>query len=144
MNARIQGRTVENAFVIPNKALREGSYVFAADDLKLVRVPVKVLWQDDQNALIESGLEAGRLVVTTSLNSTLAGAKEKLSDPSLAQPSTTPETNETQQAEADAETTAPADQNSVPSEPNTVEASNSNGDSATEAMPTAEGASADN
>lgn len=144
VNARIQGRTVENAFVIPNKALREGSYVFAADDLKLVRVPVKVLWQDDQNALIESGLEAGRLVVTTSLNSTLAGAKVKLSDPSLAQPSTTPETNETQQAEADAETTEPADQNSVPSEPNTVEASNSNGDSATEAMPTAEGASADN
>ena len=83
-------------------------------------------------------------MVTTSLNSTLAGAKVKLSDPSLAQPSTTPETNETQQAEADAETTEPADQNSVPSEPNTVEASNSNGDSATEAMPTAEGASADN
>lgn len=141
VNARIQGRTVENAFVIPNKALREGSYVFAADDFKLVRVPVKVLWQDDQNALIESGLEAGRLVVTTSLNSTLAGAKVKLSDENLAQPSATPEASDTQQSETVPTTSEPVDQNSAPT---TVEASNNNGDSATESVPTAEGASADN
>ncbi|RBP49691.1 efflux RND transporter periplasmic adaptor subunit [Arenicella xantha] len=80
VTARIQGRTVNNAIVIPNKALREGSYVFVSQDLRLQRKPVKVIWQDDQNALIESGIESGDLVVTTSLNSTLAGAKVKLSE----------------------------------------------------------------
>lgn len=79
VNARIQGRVVENAMVIPNKALREGRYVFIASDLTLERRAVRVTWQDDENALIESGINAGDLVVTTSLNSTLAGAKVKLS-----------------------------------------------------------------
>ncbi len=80
VNANIQGRTVESAMVVPNKALREGNYVFVSQDQRLERRPVTVIWQDDQNALIESGLNAGDLVVTTSLNSTLAGAKVKFSD----------------------------------------------------------------
>lgn len=80
VNARIQGRVVENAMVIPNKALREGSYVFISSELTLERRAVRVIWQDDENALIESGINVGDLVVTTSLNSTLAGAKVKLSD----------------------------------------------------------------
>ena len=78
VNATIKGQTLENVVVIPNKALREGSYVFVSQDKTLVRTPVSVAWQDDQNALIESGLNTGDLVVTTSLNSTLAGAKVKL------------------------------------------------------------------
>lgn len=80
VNANIRGRIVKNAMVVPNKALREGNYVFVSQDERLVRRPVVVAWQDDQNALIQSGLNEGDLVVTTSLNSTLAGAKVKLSD----------------------------------------------------------------
>lgn len=80
VNATIQGRTIDDIIVIPNQAIREGNYVFASVDKKLVRKPVAIAWQDDQNALIESGLEVGDLVVTTSLNSTLAGAKVKFSN----------------------------------------------------------------
>jgi len=86
VNANIQGRTIENAVVVPNKSLREGSYVFVSQDQRLQRRPVTVTWQDDQNAVIESGLNAGELVVTTSLNSTLAGAKVKLPDSFLSEP----------------------------------------------------------
>lgn len=78
VNATIKGQILHDVVVIPNKALREGSYVFVAQDNILVRRPVVVAWQDDQNALIETGLELNDLVVTTSLNSTLAGAKVKL------------------------------------------------------------------
>ena len=80
VSARIQGRTIENVFVIPNKSIREGSYVYVVRDGKLAKQTINIQWQDDQNALIGSGITNGEQVVTTSLNSTLAGASAKLSD----------------------------------------------------------------
>ncbi|MFQ3247220.1 MAG: RND family efflux transporter MFP subunit [Arenicella sp.] len=77
VSARIQGRTIENVFVIPNKSIREGRYVYAVRDGKLAKQSINILWQDDQNALASDGIENGELVVTTSLNSTLAGASAK-------------------------------------------------------------------
>jgi RND family efflux transporter MFP subunit len=78
VSARIEGRTIENIFVIPNKSIREGSYVYAVREGKLAKQSIDILWQDDQNALISDGVEIDELVVTTSLNSTLAGASAKL------------------------------------------------------------------
>lgn len=80
VNARIQGRTIDNIYVIPNKSIREGSYIYTVRDQRLAKQNIQVLWQDDQNALISSGVNDGELVVTTSLNSTLAGARAKLPD----------------------------------------------------------------
>ena len=78
INARIQGRTIEDVFVIPNKSIREGTYTYTVRDERLAKQDVDILWQDDQNTLVRSGLNEGELVVTTSLNSTLAGAKARL------------------------------------------------------------------
>ena len=77
VNASIRGRTLENVITVPNKSLREGSYVFTSQDKKLVRSPVTLSWQDDRNAVIQDGISEGDIVVTTSLNSTLAGATVK-------------------------------------------------------------------
>ena len=85
VNARIQGRTVDNVFVIPNKSIREGSYVYVVRDEKLGKQSIDIVWQDDQYALVREGINDRELVVTTSLNSTLAGASAKLSDEVLAQ-----------------------------------------------------------
>ncbi len=84
VNASIQGKTLNNVITVPNKSLREGSYVFTSQDGILVRSPVALLWQDDKNAVIEQGLEDGDIVVTTSLNSTLAGAKVKFDQSQIA------------------------------------------------------------
>ena len=78
VSARIKGRTIEDVFVIPNKSIREGSYVYAIRDGKLAKQSITILWQDDQNALISSGIDVDESIVTTSLNSTLAGASAKL------------------------------------------------------------------
>jgi len=87
VNARIQGRTVDNVFVIPNKSIREGSYTYVVRDERLVKQNIDILWQDDQNTLVagssatqdaSNSIVANELIVTTSLNSTLAGAKAKL------------------------------------------------------------------
>jgi RND family efflux transporter MFP subunit len=85
VSARIQGRTIENVFVIPNKSIREGSYVYTVRDGKLAKQSIQILWQDDQNALIGEGIKDGELIVTTSLNSTLAGASAKYGDDTAAQ-----------------------------------------------------------
>ena len=84
VNARIQGQTVDNVFVIPNKSIREGSYAYVAREGRLVKQAVDMAWQDDQNTLVTSGIVEDDLVVTTSLNSTLAGAKVKFSDEFMA------------------------------------------------------------
>lgn len=80
VSAQIQGRTLAKVFVIPNKSIREGGYTYVVRDGRLAKQPVAILWQDDRNTLIAEGFEEGELVVTTSLNSTLAGAKAKLPD----------------------------------------------------------------
>lgn len=78
VTARITGRSVEDVYVLPNKSIREGSYVYAVRDDRLTKLSVDILWQDDKNALVDEGLNDSELVVTTSLNSTLAGARAKL------------------------------------------------------------------
>ena len=80
VSAQIQGRVVDDVYVVPNKSIREGSYVYVVRDDKLAKQNINVLWQDDQNALVADGIEPGELIVTTSLNSTLAGARAKLDD----------------------------------------------------------------
>ena len=80
VNARIEGRTIDNVFVIPNKSIREGRYVYTVREGKLSKQNITILWQDDESALVSDGLNANELVVTTSLNSTLAGASAKLAN----------------------------------------------------------------
>jgi len=80
VTARIQGRVIDDVFVIPNKSIREGSYVYVVRNGLLEKQPINILWQDNQNALINDGVSDGELIVITSLNSTLAGARAKLSE----------------------------------------------------------------
>lgn len=80
ITARIQGRVVDDIFVIPNNSIREGSYLYLVRNGLLEKQSINILWQDGQNALIKDGIDAGELIVTTSLNSTLAGARAKLSE----------------------------------------------------------------
>ena len=119
VNASVLGRSLENVITVPNKSLREGSYVFTSQDKKLVRTPVTLSWQDDQNAVIESGLNEGDIVVTTSLNSTLAGASVKFQN-SVEDESPLTALSEQTETAADGETqsdTAKANETEEVSEP---------------------------
>lgn len=108
VSARIQGRSIDDVFVIPNKSVREGSYIYTVVDDVLTKQSIEILWQDDQNALINSGLNDGALIVVTSLNSTLAGAKAKYDKAGAdSEPAQTPTTKQDQ---ADTQPTALEDQ----------------------------------
>jgi RND family efflux transporter MFP subunit len=68
VEVEIVGRTLENAFVLPRSALRDGSEVLLVDDeSRLQRRPVTVAWTDGEHAVVTAGLEAGEVVNITPL-----------------------------------------------------------------------------
>ena len=73
VTAGIPGRTVGQAIVIPNSAIYQGSYVYVAADDVLQRRTVEIGWQDEEVALIGSGLESGDELVLTLLGQVISG-----------------------------------------------------------------------
>ena len=60
VEASILGKTVDQAFVIPRSALREGNYVLIADpDDRLYQRAVKVIQSNDETAIVNDGLNTG-------------------------------------------------------------------------------------
>ena len=77
VTAEIAGRVSKQVKVIPNQAIREGSFVFLYDDGILRRQEVKIIWQDADNAVVE-GVDIDQLIVTTAVGSSLNGSKATL------------------------------------------------------------------
>lgn len=77
VNAEIIGRTIEQALVIPNSAIYQGSYVYvvehANDKTVLKRREINIRWQNSQDAIIESGISFGDDLVLTPLGQVSSG-----------------------------------------------------------------------
>jgi RND family efflux transporter MFP subunit len=74
VRARIQGRTLDDVFVLPRAALREGSQVLVVDEEShLQRKTVKVAWSDDERVVVSEGLDTGDVVTLTSLSIAASG-----------------------------------------------------------------------
>ncbi|MDO6710710.1 efflux RND transporter periplasmic adaptor subunit [Aliiglaciecola sp. 2_MG-2023] len=73
LSAEIDGRTIEEAIVIPVTAIYQGSYVYIEEDGVLLRKEVQIAWQNDRQALIKSGLEGGQALVITPLGQVSSG-----------------------------------------------------------------------
>jgi len=76
VSAQIQADTLENVFVIPVSALREGSEVLLIDDEKQLRKQtVGVAWADDEFAAINTGLNPGDVLTLTTLSTVTNGTR---------------------------------------------------------------------
>jgi len=75
LNADITGKTVENAIIVPNSSIYQGSYLYTVDDGKLQRRDISILWQNDQHALIGSGLAANDELVVTPIGQVVSGTR---------------------------------------------------------------------
>jgi len=74
VEANIAGRLLEDVFVLPRAALREGREVLLVNDKsELERRDVVVAWADEQTVAISDGLEAGAVLVTTPLSTVTNG-----------------------------------------------------------------------
>jgi len=77
VNAKIHARTIVGALTIPNSSVREGSYIYLFNNKQLVRQPIDIIWQDDNNTIVTSIADNAQ-VVTTSLSGVVSGTQAKL------------------------------------------------------------------
>ncbi|MEO1085292.1 MAG: efflux RND transporter periplasmic adaptor subunit, partial [Acidobacteriota bacterium] len=80
VDVAIEGRTLENVIRIPRFALRQGSTVWTAADGRLQVRSVEVARKDRLYAYVESGLDAGSQVITSSLDGVVDGMMVRASE----------------------------------------------------------------
>jgi multidrug efflux pump subunit AcrA (membrane-fusion protein) len=72
VEAVIQGRTLEDAIALPREAVHMGGRVFLLDDGRLEIRPVRVVWADREEVVVE-GVAPGEEVVLTPLELPIEG-----------------------------------------------------------------------
>lgn len=75
VTARLEGKTVPGALVIPNNTIYQGTYVYTVEDDVLRRRDIEIDWQNDVDAIIGAGLSPGDLLVTTPLGQVTSGIR---------------------------------------------------------------------
>jgi RND family efflux transporter MFP subunit len=75
VTAEMNGKTLRNVLVIPNSTIYQGSYVYIVENDLLQRRDVQISWQNDLEAIIESGLKHGDSLVTTALGQVTSGIR---------------------------------------------------------------------
>lgn len=74
VNAEIRGKTIENALLIPNEAIYQGSYVYVLQNNNLLkRVDINFDWQNSFVTLVSTGLNSGDNLVITPLGQVSSG-----------------------------------------------------------------------
>lgn len=73
VTAKITGRTLTDALVIPSSAIYQGSYVYTVKNGLLIRKEVLLGWQNGTESIVESGLVSGDVLVLTALGQVSSG-----------------------------------------------------------------------
>ena len=73
LSAKITGKKLQNVISIQVKNIYQGEFVYLVKDGLLHRQDITIRWQDDQIALIDSGLKEGDQLVTTILARAASG-----------------------------------------------------------------------
>lgn len=94
VNAEVQGKTLEDAIVINNNAIYQGSYVYVVENNLLKRRDISIRWQNSQKTIIENGLSAGELLVTTPLGQVSSGTRVSIAGEEKPQRKPSPENEE--------------------------------------------------
>lgn len=81
VNAQLSGKRLDNAIVIPNTSIYQGSYVYTVKDNILMRKDISILWQNGTEAIISSGLEFGESLVLTPMGQVSSGTRVKVLEP---------------------------------------------------------------
>ena len=75
IKAQIAGKTVQNALIIPNSTIYQGTYVYVVEGDVLKRKDVTFAWQSANQAMIKTGLKANDKLVVTPLGQVSSGTK---------------------------------------------------------------------
>lgn len=87
VDARVEGAVLEDVFVVPRAAVREGNDVLVLDgESRIVRRPVVVAWTDENVIAIKEGLSEGDILVTTPLPTVTDGTPVRATVDGVAPP----------------------------------------------------------
>ena len=75
VTAEIEGKALTNVLVIPNNTIYQGTYVYTVEDGILRRKDIDIAWQNDDEAVVASGLQPGDELVTTPLGQVTSGIR---------------------------------------------------------------------
>ncbi|MEC8226559.1 MAG: efflux RND transporter periplasmic adaptor subunit [Pseudomonadota bacterium] len=75
IKAQITGKAIENAIVIPNSAIYQGTYVYVEEQGVLRRKNISLAWQNATQAMVAEGLSAGDHLVITPLGQVSSGTQ---------------------------------------------------------------------
>lgn len=75
VTARLAGKTLSDVLVIPNSSIYQGTFVYIVEDGILRRRDIDILWSNDDEAVIASGLSAGDGLVITPLGQVTSGIR---------------------------------------------------------------------
>jgi len=82
VDAAIEGRTIENAFVLPRDALRADDHVYVIDAEERIRFrAVELLRTERDHIIVAGGLAAGERVCTSALDATIDGMLVRIATP---------------------------------------------------------------
>ena len=73
VTASLSGRQLVDARIIPVQTIYQNSFLYVAEEGALARRPVEVIWQNESEALIASGVEFGEDIVLTPLGQVSSG-----------------------------------------------------------------------
>lgn len=74
----IIGNVLTGVLVIPNSSLYQGSYVYVVEDGVLQRKSVDLVWQDEDNSVIRTGLKSGDALVITPMGQVISGTPVRI------------------------------------------------------------------
>jgi len=87
VEADIEGRAIDRAFVVPRDALREGDLVYVVDSEGRIRFrDVEVLRTERENVIVGAGLEPGEQICITPLEAAINGMRVRVYEPKASGP----------------------------------------------------------
>ncbi len=87
VTAKIQGKSLDDALVVPTSSVYQGSYIYTANDQQLMRKNITIAFQTPTETVIETGPSDGDWVITSPMGQVSSGTNVAIID----QPSTSPE-----------------------------------------------------
>ena len=79
VSAKLAGKLLTEALVIPTKSIYQGSYVYIVNEGVLKRREIELLWKNETDAVIKSGINEGDELVITALGQVSSGTRVMIS-----------------------------------------------------------------
>ncbi|MGH1372544.1 MAG: efflux RND transporter periplasmic adaptor subunit [Cellvibrionaceae bacterium] len=80
VTAKIEGKSLDDALVVPTSSVYQGSYVYTANGQELLRKNITIAFQTPSDTVIKSGTSEGDWVITSPMGQVSSGTKVAIID----------------------------------------------------------------